>query len=109
MAIHWKFKSYLAQKHAIYTVTELRDRISSKTGYVISVGNLCKYVNKRPNMLRLETIEIICSSLDCGLSDFLKVTPKKFKQGKSKKLSYKNTPRNKRGVNSFPDPDNYKK
>lgn len=107
MTIQWSFKSYLAHKHNIYKVTELKKLIHKKTGYVISIANLCKYVNQRPSMLRLETAEIICSALDCELSDFLKVGPKRIKSTKSKKLSYKNTPKSRIAQKSFPDPENY--
>jgi len=109
MTIRWNFKSYLSSKHNIYTVTELRATITKKTGYVISIANLCKYVNSRPTMLKLETIEIICSALECEISDFLKIGPKKFKNKNRKKLSFKNTPKEKRGVKSFPNPENYLK
>ncbi|MCP4163502.1 MAG: helix-turn-helix transcriptional regulator [Deltaproteobacteria bacterium] len=108
MTIRWNFKSYLANSHGIYTVTELKKLITKKTGYVISVANLCKYVNQRPSMLRLETAEIICTALDCNLSDFLKISPKKIKSKTKKKLSYKNTPKSKVAVKSFPNPEDYK-
>ena len=107
MTIHWKFKKYLAREHNIYTVTELQKLIVKKTGYIISVANLCKYVNARPTMLRLETVEIICSALNCKLSHLVSVGPKNFKNTKRKKLSYKNTPKEKIGIKSFPDPENY--
>lgn len=93
--------------HGIYTVTELRKVIIKKTGYIISIGNLCKYVNHTPTMLKLETAEIICSALGCELSDFFKIRPKKFKNISRKKLSYKNTPKKMIGIDSFPDPENY--
>ena len=108
MTIRWTFKSYLAQKHSIYTVSEFKRLIVKKTGYVISVANLCKYINSRPSMLRLETVEILCTALDCELSEFLKIGPRKIKNKSKKKLSYKNTPKHLIASRAFPDPEDYK-
>lgn len=109
MAIRWKFKYYLVQKHQIYTVSDLQKRIIKKTGVVISVANLCKYVNRTPKMIRLDTMEILCSALDCELNQFLSVTPspKTMNPEKKRKLSFKNTPKRKIGVSSFPSPSDY--
>jgi DNA-binding Xre family transcriptional regulator len=108
MAIQWTFKIYLAKNHQIYTVTELQKIIVKKTGVVISVANLCKYVNGRPKMIRLETALVICSALECELSHFLLISPAKMNPDKKKKLSFKNTPKNKIAVSAFPSPSDYK-
>ena len=105
--IQWKLKSELAKRHQLYTVTDLQKLIVKKTGVVISVANLCKYVNQRPRMIRLETMEIICSALECELATLLKIGPKAFKAEKTRKLSFKNTPKSKIGVKSFPEPKDY--
>jgi len=105
--IQWKLKSALAKKHQLYTVTDLQKLIVKKTGVVISVANLCKVVNQRPRMIRLETMEIICSALECELSTFLKIGPKGFKASTTRKLSFKNTPKSKIAVKSFPEPKDY--
>jgi DNA-binding Xre family transcriptional regulator len=105
--IQWKLKSELARKHQLYTVTDLQKLIVKKTGVVISLANLCKYVNRRPKLIRLETLEIICSAMECELSKFLKVGPATFKADRTRKLSFKNTPKSKIGVKSFPEPKDY--
>ena len=105
--VKWTFKSFLATKHQIYTVTELQKRIVKKTGVAISLAQLCKLVNGTPSMLRLSTVEIICSALGCELSGFLQVGPKAMNPEKTRKLSHKNTPKSKIGVKSFPAPGDY--
>lgn len=108
MAINWKLRTYLTTKHSIYSVTEFKKLIVKKTGIVISLQNLTNIVNKKPMQIRLETIEIICSALNCNLNDFLEVKPKIFKNTEeTKKLSYKNTPNCKKGIKKFPDPKDY--
>ena len=109
MSIRWSLKLYLASKHQIYTVTALQKRIFQKTGVVISVANLCNYVNRNPRMIRLETIEILCTALGCELKDMLEVGPsdRVRKPEKRRKLSFKNTPKSKIGQSGFPAPTDY--
>lgn len=108
MSIHWQFKSYLSQKHSIYSATQLQKKIIQKTGIIISLSNLCKLLRKKPALIRLETMEVICSALNCDLRAFMQVKPKTFKRrDEKKKLSYKNTPLSKRSIKNFPDPKDY--
>ena len=108
MSIHWKLKSHLACRYQVYTVTEFQKHVVKKTGVRISIANLCKYVNRIPKVIRLETVEILCTALDCNLSDFLTVLPnKKLDPEKKRKLSYKNTPRSKIATKTFPEPGDY--
>jgi DNA-binding Xre family transcriptional regulator len=85
----------------------LQKLILKKTGVLISIANLCKYVNGQPKMVRLETMEIICSALGCELSNIMKVGPKAFDPERKSKLSFKNTPKSKIAVKSFPEPGDY--
>ena len=108
MAIRWTFKHYLASKHHIYTGTALQKKIIDQTGIVISHNQLCKLMSRAPILIRLETAEILCSALQCKLSDFLLIAAKPMKPTPNpKKLSYKNTPRSKIGTRAFPVPANY--
>lgn len=108
MAIRWTFKQYVATKHQIYSSTALKKKITEETGVVISVAQLCKFMNGTPKMIRFETAEILCSALECKLSDFLVITKKQMNAAQSRKLSYKNTPIGKIGVRAFPAPADYK-
>lgn len=106
--IRWKLKIYLATKHQIYSVTELQKCIAKETGITVSVANLCKLVNSQPKLVRLETMEIICSALGCDLTSILKVGPKVFNPERRRKLSFKNAPKAKIAVKkSFPEPADY--
>lgn len=107
MSISWRLKNHLATRYQIYTVTEFQKRIIKKTGVKISLANLCNYVNDTPKLIRLETIEILCSALECNLEEFLRVSAKKMDPEKKRKLSYKNTPQSKIAVKQFPAPEDY--
>jgi DNA-binding Xre family transcriptional regulator len=108
MAIHWTFKQYLSSKHQIYTATDLQKRIVNETGVVISIAQLCKLVNSKPKQIRFETAEILCSALQCELSDFFKISGRQMNPNQRRKLSYKNTPRSKIATKAFPSPEDYK-
>lgn len=107
MAISWRLKTYLATKHGIYQATSLQKRIVKKTGVLISAQNLCNYLNNKPKSIRLKTVELIVTALECELSDFLEIKPSETAVGDTRKLSYQNTPLSKRAISQFPDPKNY--
>lgn len=110
MAILWRLKTYLANKHGIFGAVKFQKKIVKETGVLISVQNLCNYLENKPKSIRLKTIEIICSALDCEMQDFCEVKPKPqvIKQNEEpQKLSYQNTPHNKRAVKQFPNPKDY--
>jgi DNA-binding Xre family transcriptional regulator len=109
MAIHWRLKTYLATKHGIFRPTEFQKLIVKKTGVLISLQNLCNYLNEKPKTLRLKTIELICSGLECELVDFCEIKPVEMKKNPEaiRKLAYHNTPTSKRAVTDFPDPGEY--
>jgi len=108
MSIRWRLKVFLSQNYTIYNATSFQKMIIKKTGVIISLPNICKIINNKPNLIRLETMEIICSALDCELKDFMEIKPKHFRNKEStRKLSYQNTPHSKRAVKNFPDPKDY--
>lgn len=108
MSISWKLKQYASRKYGVYRAVDLQKIIVDKTGVLISLQQVCNLLNKRPVSLKLTTVEVVCTALECNLSDICEVTSSSKRKSKSvKKLSYKNTPHNKRGVKKFPNPDDY--
>ena len=110
MAIHWRLKTYLATQHGIFSAVAFQKKITEATGVIISVQNLRTYVNQKPKLIPLKTIELICTALQCELSMFCEVKPqpKTQKSTTTKKLSFHNTPIKKRTSGKlFPDPTNY--
>jgi DNA-binding Xre family transcriptional regulator len=107
MSIKWNLKKYIAEKHSIYSATELKKIITKKTGIIISLQNICNYLNATPKMIRPETIEIICSALSCELNDFCRITPSDRKKKENEKLSYQSTPLSNVGW-SISNPQDYR-
>jgi len=107
VGVKWHLKSFVVHKHQIYTATDLQRLVLKKTGIVISISHLCNYLNKKPKMIRFESLEIVCSALGCNLNDFFQITPKKMNPNRKRKLAHNKTPQSKIAVKSFPDPEDY--
>lgn len=106
MAIQWRLKT-LAAERGIYRAKDLQRKITEATGVIISLQNVCNLLKGKPQSIRLHTVEIICTALDCKMADFCNVSPKKFDVDKIRKLSFENTPHKARGKSSFPEPKDY--
>ena len=107
MAIHWKLKQYIRDKHSLYKLKELQEHIAEKTSIVISLQHLSDLVRACPKSIRLQTMEILCSALNCTLNDLVTIDPSKRKEKTTRKLSYQSTPMGKRGREAFPNPSDY--
>lgn len=106
MAIQWRLKT-LAGERGIYRAKDLQKKITQKTGVIISLQNLCNLLKQQPQSVKLQTIEIICTALDCTITDFCSIKPGKYDVGNVRKLSFTNTPHRLRGKSEFPDPKDY--
>ena len=108
MAVQWRLKTYLSRHHGIYRPTDLQKLIVEKTNIIISLPNLSKLLNHKPNSIRFKTMELLCTSLECNLYDFCEITPSNKKlPDRVKKLSPQNIPHAKKAMINFPDPGDY--
>ena len=106
MAINWQLKAFLAKQHDIYRPTDLQKRVAAKTNVLVSLSNISKLMSQRPSQIKLSTMELLCTTFDCCLSDFCQIKPstRRLPEG-VRKLSYKNA--TKKGASDFPDPKEY--
>jgi DNA-binding Xre family transcriptional regulator len=107
MSIRWRLRTYLSKKHQIFTATELQKLIIDKTKVKISIANICTLLRKKPISIKLKTMEIICTALECSLSDFCNVTRGKFNFSQIKRLAPHNTPKKFKFSQDFPNPIDY--
>jgi DNA-binding Xre family transcriptional regulator len=107
MAIHWKLKHYVRNKHNLYRLKDLQEHIAEKTSIVVSLQHLSDLIRTCPKSIRLQTMEILCSALNCTLNDLVTIEPGKRKEKVTRKLSYQSTPLTKRGLEAFPNPSDY--
>lgn len=108
MAVIWRLKTYLAREQNIFKARALQVKIIKETGIKISLQNLACLMREKPSMIRLKTMEVICTALKCKLSDFCNVSEGKiFEHKVVKQLSAQNTPHCLRAKSEFPDPNRY--
>jgi DNA-binding Xre family transcriptional regulator len=75
MPMQWTLRKWLAVTHDLYGATALRKRILDTTGVDISSQALGELLRKPPRALRVDTVQAICTALQCKLSDFCEVIP----------------------------------
>jgi len=110
LSVQWHLKSYIRTKHNILKLTDFQKLLVRETGVRISIQHLSNLINRKPASIKLSTIEIICTGLNCNLSDFCEIkhsSPLAKKKTKLRKLSFQTTPHQKKIQNSFPDPNDY--
>lgn len=107
MAIQWRLKSFVSSR-GIYRARDLQRKITEKTGIIISLQNICNLLKEKPLGVKLKTIEIICTALDCNMTDFCNISAGKFDPTNVRKLSFHNTPHKNRGSAELPEPKDYR-
>jgi DNA-binding Xre family transcriptional regulator len=103
----WNLKKWLAVNRDIYRPSELQLLIAEKVGVRLSLQAISAIINGQPSALRLQTIQALCTALNCKLSEFCDVLPDSPVAGRGKHSAEKAVPiyGSKRPVTSpFPDP-----
>ena len=87
MAIVWTLKKWLAVNRDIYRASEVQSLLAEKVGVRLSLQAISTIINGQPSALRLQTIQALCTALDCKLSDFCDVVPDTPVERKKKKAN----------------------
>jgi len=108
MPIHWTLKKWLAVEHDIYRPSELRERILERTGVALSHQAVSDLLSKPPRALKLSTMEVLCTTFQCVLSDFCQVVAGKPKPGRLKRpYAAHGKRRRERAIAAFPSPSEF--
>lgn len=114
MAVVWTLKKWLAVERDIYRASQLQALLAKKAGVQLSLQAISVLINGEPQALRLQTIQALCTALDCKLSDFCDVLPDTVTERRKKKASgdtpsklYGGRPASKEPDSIFPDPRNF--
>lgn len=75
MPITWTLQKWLQSKRGLTRPTDISRAILKSTGFRITSQAIADLFTARPKMLRLETVQAICDTFHCDLSDFCVVTP----------------------------------
>ncbi|UXU79292.1 helix-turn-helix transcriptional regulator [Mammaliicoccus sciuri] len=70
MSVKWKLRNMMA-KNEIWTGTELQKKIVDITGYSISLPSITALINDPPKMIRVETLDALCTTLNCTPNDLI--------------------------------------
>lgn len=70
MSVKWKLRNIMA-KNEIWTGTELQKQIVDTTGYSISLPSITALINDPPKMIRVETLDALCTTLNCTPNDLI--------------------------------------
>src|SRR5215216_37075 len=75
MSTTWKLQEWLKSKRGVTRPTDISKIILKTTGFKISNQAISDLFTTQPKMLRLETIQAICDTFHCRLTDFCVITP----------------------------------
>lgn len=87
MPVEWKLKKWLAVERDIYRPYELKALLAEKAGVYLSLQAVSALMNGTPSALRLQTIQALCTALECKLSDFCEVLPETVSEKKQRKVA----------------------
>jgi DNA-binding Xre family transcriptional regulator len=107
MPSNWTLKKWLAIEHDIYRASDLRQRIIERTGVQLSLSSVSELLRQTPKVVKLSTMQILCTTFQCQLSDFLEVTPGKARSGRPRRPYASHAGKRTRKPTMFPSPDDF--
>jgi DNA-binding Xre family transcriptional regulator len=109
MSLIWKLKRTMVLQSDLHRASDLRAALAERAGLRLSLTSVSALINKKPEALRVPTMQAICNALNCRLSHFLEIEPDVFPQN-NPNLSATHPPRlsdqssSSNGDITFPDP-----
>jgi DNA-binding Xre family transcriptional regulator len=75
MTIIWTLRHKLAVEYSIFAAAQLQEAIREKVGITIPLREVEQLMgNDPPAYAKIRTLQAICDTLECNLSDFCNVT-----------------------------------
>jgi DNA-binding Xre family transcriptional regulator len=116
MPLVWNLRKWLAVNRDIYRPVDLQKLIAEKAGVHLSLQAVSALMKSHPSTLRIATLEVLCTALECKASEFFDVLPAGPLEEKSKLKVAGDAPTPLYGVREpesqqaspFPDPYQYK-
>lgn len=75
MSLVWKLKRTMVLQSDLHRASELQAASVERAGLRLSLTSVSALINKKPEALRVPTMQAICNALNCRLSDFLEIEP----------------------------------
>lgn len=78
MALKWSLKRTMVLRKGLYRPSDLKGALAERNGFSLSLTSVCALIKKDPEVLKVSTIQAICNTLNCRLSDFCDIEPDEF-------------------------------
>ncbi len=83
MALKWRLRQVMADR-GIWSGAELGRLMEQKAGYKLSAPSISALLTEEPRQVKAQTMDALCSALDCTPSDLWQHTPSVIETGQSK-------------------------
>ena len=74
MALEWRLRQVMGER-GIWTGSELGRLMKTKAGCSLSAPSISALLTGSPKQVKAETMDALCTALDCSPSDLWKHTP----------------------------------
>ena len=116
MPLVWNLRKWLAVNRDIYRPVDLQKLIAEKAGVHLSLQAVSALMQSTPSALRIATLEVLCTALECKASEFFDVLPPNTQEGQQLHKAVGDAPSplygtkgaDTRQESPFPDPYQYK-
>ena len=84
MALEWRLRKVMADRE-IWTGSELARLMKERAGYSLSAPSISALLTSSPKQVKSETMDALCTALDCTPADLWRHTPTYTPSAKSNK------------------------
>ena len=84
MALEWRLRKVMADRE-IWTGSELARLMKEKAGYSLSAPSISALLTGSPKQMKAETMDALCTALECTPADLWRHTPTYTPNIKNKK------------------------
>lgn len=86
MALEWRLRKVMADRE-IWTGSELARLMKEKAGYNLSAPSISALLTGSPKQVKSETMDALCTALECTPADLWRHTPTYAQNTKNNKQS----------------------
>lgn len=84
MGLIWKLRRTLVLRGDLHHASDMQAALAERAGLRLSRTSVSALINKKPEALRVPTMQAFCNLLNCRLSDFCEIEPDDFSQNNPK-------------------------
>jgi DNA-binding Xre family transcriptional regulator len=74
MTLEWRLRRMMAER-GVWTGAELARLLLERAGYRLTAASISALLRHPPRQMRIETLDALCTALECSPSDLLLHTP----------------------------------